>query len=190
MIKGKRITLRAITRDDLPRYVAWLNNPEVIYHLSPLLPMNLEDETDWYEQQRKDKTTQNLAIVINEGDLHIGSIGLMRLNHQQQQAELGIFIGDKSKWGQGYGQEAIHLLLNFAFTELNLHRIFLRVDASHAAGIRCYQACQFQEEGRLRDAVYHHGHFEDQLIMSVLRPEYLTNQKEAEKINVRRDRSL
>jgi RimJ/RimL family protein N-acetyltransferase len=68
---------------------------------------------------------------------------------------------------------AIQLIVAYAFTELNLHRIFLRVDASHAAAIQCYQNCGFREEGRLRDAVFHHGHFEDQLILSVLSREYL-----------------
>jgi diamine N-acetyltransferase len=85
---------------------------------------------------------------------------------------LGIFIGEKNQWSQGYGREAIGLLLGYGFNELNLHRIYLRVDASNTQGIRCYIHCGFVEEGRLRDNTYHQGQFEDQLIMSVLRPEY------------------
>ena len=60
-----------------------------------------------------------------------------------------------------------------AFAEMNLHRIYLRVDISNTRGIHCYSNCGLVEEGRLRDAVYHRGHFEDQLVMSVLRSEYL-----------------
>ena len=172
MLKGQRLTLRAIERDDLPHYVAWINDPEVTHHLLVYLPMNLEDETEWYEQQRQDAATHNFAIVISENERLIGSIGLMRINYKDQNAELGIFIGDKTQWGQGYGGEAIQLLLDFAFSEMNLHRIYLRVDASHTPGIRCYTRSGFIEEGRLRDAVYHAGHFEDQIIMSVLRPDY------------------
>ena len=173
MIRGHRLTLRAVERDDLPRYTAWLNDPEVICHLTLFSPFNLEDETEWYERQRQDDTVLNLAIVLNQEAQHIGSVGLMGISWREQRAELGIVIGDKSQWGKGYGRESIQLLLNFAFTELNLHRIFLRVDATHAAAIRCYVSCGFKEEGRLREAVYHHGYFEDQFIMSVLRPEYL-----------------
>jgi RimJ/RimL family protein N-acetyltransferase len=172
MIRGKRISLRAIERDDLPRYIVWLNDSEVTYHLLPRLPMNLEDETDWYERQRKDETTQHFAVVINEEEQLIGSIGLMGINYHEQRAELGIFIGDKTQWGKGYGREAIRLLLGYAFAEMNLHRVFLRVDASHTAAIRSYLSCGFIEEGRLRDTVYHHGYFEDQIIMSILRPEF------------------
>lgn len=173
MIKGDRVTLRAIERDDLPHYVTWLNDPEVTHHLSLFLPLNSDDEAGWYEAQRKDDSCQNFAIVINKGEAHIGSVGLMKINYREQNAELGIVIGDKTQWGKGYGREAIQLLLKFAFTEMNLHRVYLRVDAGNTPAIRCYLNCGFIEEGRLRDAVYHRGHFEDQLMMSVLRSEYL-----------------
>lgn len=173
MIKGQRLTLRVIERDDLPHFITWVNDPEVTQHLLLYLPINLDDETDWYEGQRKDTTTQNFAIVITQEQRLIGSVGLMKIDHKDQNAELGIMIGDKTQWGQGYGQEAIQLLLDFAFTQMNLHRIYLRVNASHTAGIRCYQRCGFIEEGRLRQVVYHHGRFEDQLMMSLLRSEYL-----------------
>jgi len=173
MLKDERITLRAIKREDLDRYVDWFNNSEVLHHLGLSLPINSDDEVEWYETQRKDASTQNLAIVLNQEDRHIGSIGLMGINHREQSAELGIIIGDKTQWGQGYGQEAIKLLLKFSFEEMNLHRIFLRVNVTNIRGIRCYEKCGFVKEGQLRDAVYHSGHFEDQLIMSVLRSEYL-----------------
>jgi RimJ/RimL family protein N-acetyltransferase len=180
MLKGQRLTLRAIERDDLPRYVTWLNDPEVTDHLKAHLPFNLDDETDWYEAQRRDPTMQNFAIVLRAENVHIGSIGLMKINQREQNAELGIMIGDKKQWGQGYGREAIKLLLPFGFANLNLHRIYLRVDATHPAAIRCYTNCGFVEEGRLRDAVFRQGRFEDQLIMSILRPEYFQSNKVAE----------
>nr|BAL58019.1 GCN5-related N-acetyltransferase [uncultured Chloroflexota bacterium] len=172
MIKGRRISLRAIERGDLPRFVTWLNDPEVIAHLTIFLPLNLDDETDWYEQQRRDPATQTFAIVEEQGTL-IGSIGLHQIDYRQQKAELGILIGDKSRWGQGYCQEAIRLLLNFAFTHMNLHRIYLHVEADHHQAINCYLKCGFIEEGRLRQAIYRQGRFQDLLIMSVLRSEYL-----------------
>lgn len=189
MIKGERISLRPIEREDLVRYVRWINDREVTTYLYTFLPMNIEDEEEWYERQRKDETSLNLAIVLNIGAKHIGSIGLHKINYREQQAELGIMIGDKGEWGQGYGREAIELLLEFAFTELNFHRIYLQVFAEHAAAQRCYRHCGFQEEGRLRDATFRRGRFQDMLIMSVLRPEYLQQREEVGQ-NVRGDDSI
>lgn len=175
MLNGPRLTLRAITHDDLANFVTWFNDVEVTVHLATFMPMTEEDEMDWYESQRRDRSVLNLSMVVRAENKHIGSIGLRAINHHLQSAELGIVIGDKSCWGQGYGQEALHLLLDFAFRQMNLHRIYLRVDASHEAGKRCYQKVGFVEEGRMRDATYHHGGFEDQFLMSILRPEYQKN---------------
>ncbi|MDM8528999.1 GNAT family protein [Anaerolineales bacterium HSG24] len=172
MLKGKRINLRATERDDLPRYVKWFNDEEVNAHLTTFMPMNLDDETAWYENQRQDSSMLTLAIVITAEDKHIGSIGLMHIKPRIQSAELGISIGDKESWGQGYGQEAIELLVDFGFMHLNLHRLFLRVDANHPTAKRCYEKSGFVEEGRLRSAGFRHGQFFDQFIMSILRSEY------------------
>ena len=63
-------------------------------------------------------------------------------------------------------------LLRLAFSEMNLHRIHLRVDADNARGIRCYEKCGFRPEGTMRDAIFREGRYHDQLLMSVLRPEH------------------
>ncbi len=171
MFTGTNLTLRAITRADLPRYVAWLNDPEVIEHLSLFLPMNIDDETEWYEAQRKNASVQNFAIETKAGK-HIGSVGLMNINQRVQSAELGIVIGEKSEWGKGYGQEAILLLLEYAFNTLNLNRVYLRVDTNHPGAIKCYQRCGFVTEGEMRQVEFRAGQFINQYLMSVLRREH------------------
>jgi len=171
MLKGPRITLRAVTRDDLPRYVTWLNDVEVVKHLTIYIPFNLDDETDWYEKQRKDQSVVNFAIDTENGK-HIGSIGLMKIDAKNQNAELGIVIGDKEEWGKGYCTEAIGLLLGYGFDTLNLNRIFLRVDTDNPGGLKCYRRCGFITEGEMRQVIFSGGKFINQYLMSVLRNEY------------------
>ena len=172
MLKGPRLTLRAITRDDLPRYVDWLNDSEVTRHLGRLLrPLNLDAEIEWYEAQQKDSRAINFAIDTAEG-IHIGSVSLMDLDHHSQQAELGILIGVKSDWGKGYGTEAINILLKYSFEALNLNRVYLRVDTDHPGAITCYQRCGFTQEGELRQVCFREGQYHNQYIMSILKTEY------------------
>ncbi|OQY48957.1 MAG: hypothetical protein B6242_00760 [Anaerolineaceae bacterium 4572_78] len=171
MLKGTRVTLRVITRDDLPRYVEWLSDIEVTEHLDTYLPFSMDDETDWYEAQRKDSSTHNFAIETETGK-HIGGVGLMQIDHRLQSTELGIIIGDKTEWNKGYGKEAIGLVLDFAFGTLNLHRVQLRVNCNHPPAIACYEHSGFVREGELRQAIFLHGKFFNQYIMSVLRNEY------------------
>ncbi|MBN1936332.1 MAG: GNAT family N-acetyltransferase, partial [Anaerolineae bacterium] len=63
-------------------------------------------------------------------------------------------------------------LLGFGFHSLNLHRIFLRVHADNARGIRAYEKCGFQHEGCQREAVFKSGRYYDELRMAVLDHEF------------------
>ncbi len=174
MLQGEKVRLRPIERDDLPRFVRWFSDPEVRRHLILYMPPSMAQEEQWFErlQQRLARNEDVvLAIETLEG-VHIGNIGLHRINWKDRNAELGIVIGEKEYWDQGYGTDAIRTLLRVAFEEMNLHRVSLRVDADNARGIRCYQKCGFQKEGVLREIVFREGAYRDQWVMSVLRPEW------------------
>ncbi len=178
MIYGTKVRLRAIERDDIPLFVKWFNDPEVRQHLLMYHPMSLAQEEKWFEQHgQRHPAEQVLAIETLEG-VHIGNLGLHDVNWKSRHAELGIVIGEKEYWSQGYGSDAITALLAYAFDELNLHRVFLRVDADNPRGIRCYEKCGFCREGTLRDAVFTEGKHKDQHIMSILRPEFHADRTE------------
>lgn len=171
MMQGKRVRLRAVEPSDLPDYHRWLNDPEVIRYLVIYAPLSMPDEEAWYEAIRADDSQMVFAIETEAGQ-HIGNLGLMHINWKDRTAELGIVIGDKSQWGKGYAQDAIETLLGFAFGEMNLHRIYLRVYADHAPAINSYRRCGFIEEGRLREDIYAEGGYHDMLIMGILKREF------------------
>lgn len=170
----EKVRLRPLEREDLPRFVEWFGDPEVRRHLAVYLPFSLAEEERWFEgalQRIEQRQEVVLAIETAEG-AHIGNAGLHAINWKDRSAELGIVIGDKAYWGQGYGVEAVRALLALAFCEMNLHRVFLRVDADQARGIRCYEKAGFRREGTLRDAVFREGAYHDQYSMSVLQSEF------------------
>ena len=71
---------------------------------------------------------------------------------------------------------AISTLLGLAFGEMNLHRVFLRVDADNGRGIRCYEKAGFRQEGTSREVVFKEGTYHDQYAMSILRSEFDVNE--------------
>ena len=97
------------------------------------------------------------------------SINVSERNHN---AELGIVIGEKEYWSQGYGTDAIKTLLRYCFDELNYHKVYLRVYDFNTRGIRCYEKCGFRIEGRLRQHMFRHGAWHDEIVMGVLRDEF------------------
>ncbi|HID86791.1 MAG TPA: N-acetyltransferase [Anaerolineae bacterium] len=176
MIEGEKVKLRAIEREDIPRFVRWLNDRELLGYLTRYMPLSKAEEERWFERQLEDESGRIFAIETREG-VHIGNIGLHEIDWKNGHAELGIFIGEKEYWGQGYGTDAILTLLDFAFNEMNLHRVYLRVLAFNHRAIRCYEKCGFALEGTEREAVFRDGRYHDQLLMGILREEFNTRLK-------------
>jgi RimJ/RimL family protein N-acetyltransferase len=175
MIYGERIRLRHVERNDLPRFVEWLNDPEVRHGLAMHLPLSQVEEEGWFEKLlQRERDEQPLVIEVKDGDgwTMIGNSGFFNLEWRNRNAELGILIGDKTRWNQGYGTEVMRLLLRHGFTTLNLHRIYLRVFESNPRAIRAYEKAGFVHEGRQRQAEFRDGRYWDVLFMSVLRPEW------------------
>jgi diamine N-acetyltransferase len=177
MIYGECIRFRAAERNDLPRFVTWLNDPEVRQNLSLQLPLSLAAEEKWFESMlQRPPSEQVMVIEIRqaEGDdwLAIGNCSLMGIDWRNRSAEFGIFIGEKEQWNKGYGTAATRLMLRHGFDNLNLHRIMLRVFETNHRAIRTYEKAGYVHEGRQRQGIFLDGKYVDVLLMSVLLPEW------------------
>jgi len=174
MIVGEKVRLRPIEREDLPRFVKWFGDPEVRRHLAAYISFSLAPEERWFEGLLERLERQEIVILAIEtlDGVHIGSVGLNTIDWKNRNAELGIAIGEKEYWDQGYGADAIRTLLGLAFREMNLHHVFLRVDADNARGVRCYEKVGFRREGTLREVVFQEGAYHDQYIMGILAAEF------------------
>jgi RimJ/RimL family protein N-acetyltransferase len=180
MIYGERIRLRGVEKEDLPLFVEWLNDPEVIEGLIFFQPLSFEDEKRWFEALAdRPPAERPLAIEIQEGETWriIGNCGFHNIAQINRSAEVGIFIGIKSLWNSGYGTETMQLLLKYGFESLNLNRISLVVYDDNLGAMRAYEKAGFVLEGRLRQAKYKHGKYCDEHIMSVLRTEWDAKQE-------------
>ena len=175
MIYGNHIRLRHVECEDLPFFVRWLNDPEVILGLAMHTPLSQAEEDRWFEDTlKRDVDERPLVIEVQVEDIWkmIGNCGFFNIDWRNRSAELGIFIGDKTLWNKGFGTEVMQLLLRHGFTTLNLHRIYLRVFENNFRAIRTYEKAGFTHEGRMRQAEFRDDKYLDVLIMSVLRPEW------------------
>ena len=171
MIIGKRIRLRAIEKEDIPRFVEWLNDREVTANLLMHDPMSTLQEERWHQRMlERPMEEQPLCIEVKEtgGWNLIGNVGLFDYNWLNRSAEIGIFIGDKLHWDQGFGAEAMHLMAGHGFKDHGLNRIYLQVFATNPRGVHCYEKAGFVHEGQLRQAQWLDGKFVDVIVMSLL----------------------
>ena len=177
MIYGEGVRLRAAERSDLPRFVEWLNDPEVRQYISLYLPLSQGDEEQWFDSMQKRPPAEHVLVIEirqpeSQSWLPVGNCAFMDIDWRNRSAEFGIFIGEKSHWNQGYGTAAVRLLVRHGFNTLNLQRIFLRVFETNPRAIRAYEKAGFVREGRMRQAEFLDGRYVDVLLMSVLRSEW------------------
>ncbi len=169
---GEQVYLRPLEEADVPICVRWLNDPEVNRTLmAGRFPLNLLREREYIQKLYKDQENLILAIILKDGDRHIGNTGLEDIHPVHRSAMFGIVIGEKDCWGKGYGTEAARLMVRHGFQTLNLNRISLNVYDFNPRGIRAYEKAGFRKEGVLRQAVYAEGTYHDTLVMGILREE-------------------
>jgi diamine N-acetyltransferase len=179
MLRGQRVTLRPVEWADQAQIVAWRNEPHVMRGLFSYRPLSLAQQEQWFAAYLNSQG-ERLFIVEAEGGIPIGTVGITNIDFRNRRAEYGrMLIGDRSYLRRGYATEATLLLLDYAFEELNLHRIYLKVLADNDAAVRLYRRCSFEVEGRCRDAYFAEGRFHDVLIMAVLDQAHLAARRSA-----------
>ncbi len=176
MIRGTKICLRALEQDDLPHFVRWINDPETRRFMMMRFPLSMTEEENWWEGFVTRQHDYIFAIEADDG-AYIGNIGLHGIERENRRALLGIIIGEKAYWGQGYGTDAVKAMLGWAFGYMNLNRVALTVYAYNERAIGCYLKCGFRHEGAMRQARYVDGQYYDELMMGILREEWLQGQE-------------
>jgi UDP-4-amino-4,6-dideoxy-N-acetyl-beta-L-altrosamine N-acetyltransferase len=169
MIKGKKVILRALEKEDLTHCVRWINDSEITKGLGIIFPISQYEEEKWYENYVKDE--KNKIFAIETEKTYIGNVGLHDIDWINRKALLGIMIGEKKYLSKGYGTDAITTLLEFAFDTMNLNKISLTVFENNQRAIRCYEKCGFTREGVMREDLFRDGKFHDTLFMSILKRE-------------------
>ena len=109
--------------------------------------------------------------VFREGEI-IGVAFLHRFEPMDKRARYAVGIYNKENWNKGYGYELCQTVLKYAFHELKLHKIELRVLAYNKRAIASYKKCGFVEEGILRENAFINNQWHDDIVMSILIHEF------------------
>lgn len=174
MFESSRIRLRKMAEEDIELYHAWRNDMDVMNSTNPSLDVYSLQETKAFVEDVILTSNSSKSYMIDEKNREksIGITSLINIDYKNRHAECIIDIGEKEFWGQGYGKEALKLLLDYAFLEMNLHRVSLRVFSFNEKAIGLYEKLGFKHEGVSRQSIFRNGEWHDIFHMGMLYSEY------------------
>ncbi len=174
LLHGSRVRLTALSPDDLPTIARWYEDVGFmrLYDARPAVPKTEAALARWLEEVGKAENTLAFAIRPVEGDDLIGTLELDGILWTHGVCGIGIAIGDRANWGQGYGTEAAGLALAFAFDELNLHRVQATVFSTNERSIALFEKLGFRREGVFREFLHRDGERYDMVLYGLLEHEW------------------
>lgn len=174
MYEGKLVRLRPYNKEDLPLRMEYINNPEIVSRLTPEVPypVTLYEEEKWYQSITAESDIYKFAIETLEDGKFIGGCSINHISWKNRVAAIGIFIGDKAYQSKGYGTDALTVLIDFVFQQMNINKISLCVYSFNVSAINCYKKLGFQVEGVLRQEIYKDGKYFDKILMGLFKQEY------------------
>ena len=173
LLTGEKCYLSPLQAEDGVEWAKWFNDLDVTLPLGDEaysftgLEVHQEDVLQIMRER-----SPVFSIVRLDTDELIGRCLLFSVNRVDRSAMLGILIGEKACWNQGYGTEALILLLDYAFNLLNLNSVMLGVFAFNLRAAASYRKAGFREIGRRRQARIIGGQAHDVILMDMLAEEF------------------
>ena len=162
-LEGKRVFLRPLSFDDLEGdYQFWLNDTEIVRHNSHgKFPYSKAILKSYIESSIKDETKIVLAINDSKSLKHIGNISLQSIDWINRNCEIAFLLGNKDFWSKGIMKEAGDLLINHAFQNLNLHRIYCGTSSNNIGMQKLATKLGMKKEGVRKDSIFNDGRYYD-----------------------------
>ena len=165
--------LRKLCLKDAPRIFEWMKDPLCYVHFRfDPEKVTIESIQDFINKANQPSNDCHFAIV-DEFDDYLGTISLKNINETDKCAEYAIAIRPGSS-GKGLGYKATIAILNIAFNEFDLNRVYLNVWPENKRAIALYLKCGFKPEGEFREHVYVRGEFKNLLWYGILKDEFLS----------------
>lgn len=172
MLIGEKVRLWALEREDLIKFYIWTNEPNVVYlaGLHPL-PKSFAEIQAWYDMALHNPMQRTFAVKTGDGT-HIGMVELVDIDLRVRRCELGMFIGDGNYIDKGYGHDAVNVILNFVFKQLNINKVAVRVLEYNKKAIDFFKKLGFKEEGILRQDYFADGKYYNVYALGILAEEW------------------
>ena len=169
-----KMYLRALEIEDYTTTIKWRNDDEIWkmvggrkYYVSS------EYEKNWIIKAINNPNELRLGICLKENNALIGLASLVNIDLINKNGEFSTMIGNKDYWSSGYATDALLMLLDYCFNEWGMERIWGVILEDNIASQKIGLKCGGKIEGVLRNSIFKNGSYHNQIIMAILRDEYI-----------------
>ncbi|MHB8631932.1 MAG: GNAT family N-acetyltransferase [Candidatus Limnocylindria bacterium] len=170
VLVGTKVTLRPPDDSDAARFVDWFGDLEVTRYQPRPFPLGLLQE-EGFLKTLGESTTDVFWTIEADGQA-IGATGIHRIDWLHAHGATGIVIGVKSEWGKGRASEAMRLRTEYAFRQLNLHKLTSGAFLENEPSRRALQKAGYREVGIEREHFFREGRWHDHWLCEVRRDEW------------------
>ena len=164
ILLGKNINLRALEPEDIDFLFSSENN-ELFWEISSTqLPFSKYTLQNYIKNAHQDiyEAKQYRFVICDSKNLPIGMIDLFDFNPLHQRIGIGILINPKHQTN-GYGSEAIEMIIDYAFTYLNVHQIYANITSDNKESISLFEKFKFKKIGIKKDWIFSNSIFKDEI---------------------------
>lgn len=165
-----KVTIRRFEMKDIPKKVEWINNPLNNQFLHYDFPLEIEKTKKWFESIMN--RTDRYDAVIEVDNTPCGTIGLLSIDMKNRKAEYYIAMGDTALKGKGISTQASRLILEYAFHDLGLNRVYLYTETQNIIAQRLFEKVGFIKEGCIREDIISHGRFVDRFVYGICKNDF------------------
>lgn len=165
MIKGRKVDLRAVVKEDLAHFKKWRSESwrMLRFGYRPLTDLN---QDEFFQKISTDK--ELIIFTVEAGCLEaVGYVQLYPIDWKNRKAEVGVIINKKYQ-GEGFAKEALQLIVQYGFKTLGLNKIYAEIFDYNPESIGLFEKVGFKLEGRLCQTHFWDGMFHDSLMYSIL----------------------
>jgi UDP-4-amino-4,6-dideoxy-N-acetyl-beta-L-altrosamine N-acetyltransferase len=167
------VQIRPISNQDTQNIIKWRNNPSVQKNFIFRTPLNEKLHSEWMQNKVEKGEVAQFIIRDKSSNQDVGSVYLRDIDHCNKKAEFGIFIGEDEARGKNIGTQSTSLILQHAFEQLDLNKVFLRVFDVNTGAIKSYEKSGFVKEGLFRQDVIIDNHPYNVIFMGILKEDWM-----------------
>lgn len=146
VVRGRKVVMRRKRLADAADEYAWRSDEELARY-DGTLPVRVsfaEYFRNWAFDLRFTDVGRRSFAIEDEAGSHVGNVMYYNVDKGRREAEVGISIGDKGRWGHGYGSDAIAIVVRYIFAQTQLQRLYLHTLDWNLRAQRCFQKAGFQ----------------------------------------------